>query len=80
MKDFLIGIIVKWILNEVTSGGAEKLAEKLKAVALPWIDAQRDELIARLKREAQATSTPVDDAVIRALEAFLAEIIPNYVK
>jgi hypothetical protein len=80
MKDWLLGLIVKWILSEVANGGAEKLADKLKSVALPWLDKQRDELFVRLKREAAATSTPIDDAVIKALEVFLDALIPDVLK
>ncbi|HYX39956.1 MAG TPA: hypothetical protein VE954_43220 [Oligoflexus sp.] len=75
-----MGLIVKWILSEVAQGGAEKLAQKLKEIAIPWIDTQRDELIARLKREAALTSTPIDDAVVRAVELFLGQLIPDVLK
>ncbi|WP_324964994.1 hypothetical protein [Oligoflexus sp.] len=80
MKEFFMGLIVKWILSEVAQGGAEKLAQKLKEIAIPWIDTQRDELIARLKREAALTSTPIDDAVVRAVELFLGQLIPDVLK
>lgn len=80
MKDWLLGLIVKWILSEVANGGAEKLAEKLKSVALPWLDKQRDDLFLRLKKEAALTATPIDDAVVKALEVFLAQLIPDVLK
>lgn len=80
MKEWLLGLIVKWILSEVANGGADKLAEKLKALALPWLNKQKDEILDRLKKEAAATSTPIDDAVIKALDVFLDALIPDVLK
>lgn len=77
MKDWLLGIIVKWILDQVANGGAENLVERLRKIVVPWVRHYKEELVTRLKKEAAETATPLDDAVIKALDSVLEAIIPS---
>lgn len=76
-KEWVIGLIIDWILDQVANGGADALADKLKHMVLPWIHKEKDELFVRLKQEALKTGTPLDDAVVKALEVFTEALIPD---
>lgn len=75
--DWLIQLAVDWILAQVANGGADTLADKLEKMVLPWIHKQKDEFFVRLKQEAAKTGTPLDDAVVKALEVFTEALIPK---
>jgi hypothetical protein len=77
VMDWLVNMIVKWILEQVKNGTIEAIADKAKAVVLPWLRDRKDELIARLKEEARKTGTPIDDAFVDWIDIFIEAWIPD---
>lgn len=77
MKDWILGVIVKWLLGMITSGTIEAVADKIKALVIPFIRSYKQDLFTRLKAEAAATSTPLDDAWIAWLDALLDAFLPD---
>lgn len=77
MKDWILGLIVKWLLGMISSGAIEDIAQKIKGLVVPFIRSYKAEIFARLKKEAAKTSTQLDDAWIEWLDALLDALLPD---
>jgi hypothetical protein len=77
LMEWLLNLIVKWILDQVKNGTIEAIADKAKSIVLPWLRSRKDELIAKLKEEAQKTGTPIDDALVDWIDIFIEAWIPD---
>jgi hypothetical protein len=77
MKDWLIGIVVEFLLKQLTQKNVEKLANQIQCFLVPVVRAQKDEIIAKLKAKAKETATPIDDAAYLALDVFFEAFLPD---
>lgn len=77
MKDWLLSLVVNFLLDQIKNGGVEKLAEKVENLVVPAIRDWKHEIFDRLKAQAAATGTPLDDAVVEAFDVFFEALIPN---
>lgn len=80
MKDFLLKLLVKYLLDYLSKENMEKVVEYLKAWGLPKLRKWKDELIAMLKAEAAKTGHKLDDAAVDALENLLEALLPDNAK
>ena len=44
MKEWLLGLIVRFIVEQIRNGGIESLAEKLQAIVIPTVRKYKDEI------------------------------------
>lgn len=77
MKDWILNFIVEMILKAITDDKIEDLAEKVKSFLIPFMQDQKNELLAALMAKAAQTDTEIDDAVYHALGVFLDAFIPS---
>jgi hypothetical protein len=77
MKEWLLNLIVEFILKAISDDKIQDLASQIKSVMIPFLREQKDALISRLMQKAAATNTPIDDAVYHALDVFLDSFIPK---
>jgi hypothetical protein len=79
MKEWLLGLVVRFIVEQIRNGGIEALAEKLQAIVIPTVRKYKDEIFERLKAEAAADGDPngLNDSVVEALDLFFDALIPN---
>lgn len=77
IKDWILSALVRLILDQIKNGGIEKLADQVEKLVVPAIRNWKKDIFARLKTEAAATGTPLDDAIVEALDLFFEELIPD---
>lgn len=77
MKDWILGMIVKWLLAMISNGTIETIVAGIKGYVVPLVRKHKDELFARLKKEAAETETKVDDAWYAWLDALIDAFLPD---
>ena len=77
MREWILGMIVNLIVTYLKDGTVQDAAHKIRAVVIPFLHEQKDELIKRLRVEASKTENNIDDAVVDTLEVFLTELLPT---
>lgn len=76
VKDWLISLVVNFILDQIKSGAVKGMAERLQCTIQPVIQSWKAEVIQRLKAEAaQTKDTKLDDAIVEAVDVFLSALV-----
>lgn len=76
VKDWLISLVVNYILDQIKSGAVKVMAERLQCTIQPVIQSWKAEVIQRLKAEAaQTRDTKLDDAIVEAVDVFLSALV-----
>lgn len=77
-KDWIISLIVNFILEQIRNGGVKQMAERLENVVQPIVMKWKQEVIERLKADAAATKdTKLDDTIVQAVDVFLEALITS---
>lgn len=77
-KDWVISLIVNFILEQIRNGGVKQMAERLENVIQPVVRNWKAEVIERLKTEAaQTKDTKLDDVIVQAVDVFLESLITS---
>lgn len=80
MKEWLIRLIVSYLIQHLTPENIKEWADQLKQKVYPWIlnlaREWKDEVILKLREAAQDTENQIDDAIVDAFERFLDELLP----
>lgn len=78
--NFIMKMFVGWAAKELSEDTVKDWAGQVKAVALPWVKVRKDELIEKLRKEAEKSDTEIDDVAVNALDSFLDAFIPDNTK
>jgi hypothetical protein len=77
MGDWVKRYVIDYLLLQLSQDKLEEWAGVIKGKALPYLYRKKEELLNDLKAEAAATDTPIDDALVEALDKFLDAFFPD---
>ena len=79
LREVILNFVVNFILNQIKSGGIQRLACSFQEFVIPEIQSFKQDVFARLKARAAADGNPegVNDAVVQAADLFFEALIPK---
>ena len=69
--------MLEFLTANLTMEKVKEWADWVKAEIVPWVRNLKSELIANLRKKAAVTTSPIDDAMVDALDVFLEAFIPD---
>jgi hypothetical protein len=70
-------MVLDYLLAQLSEGKLEEWAEMIKAKALPYLYKKKEEFLDELLEEAEKTKSPIDDMLVKKLDAFLDAFFPD---
>lgn len=77
MQQWLIKVLLGWLVNNLTEEKIKKWADMAKNVVIPWIRQMKDSLIAGLKNAVPDGSNPLILQAVDAFDVFLEAFLPD---
>jgi len=75
MKEWIVKLIVQWLLANLTEDNLKEWADKAKAWLKPLVQQYKADIMAFLKAEAAKTDTPIDDKIVNGADKFMDYIL-----
>jgi len=77
LGDWIKQYVIDYLLKQLTQDKLDEWAGMVKGKILPYLYKKKEELLDDLKAEAEKTKTPIDDALVEALDKFLDAFFPD---
>jgi len=77
MSDWMKKMVIEYLLKQLSEGKLEEWAEMIKAKVLPFLYEKKEQLLDELLEEAKKTKSPIDDMLVKKLDAFLDAFFPD---
>lgn len=70
MKERLVGMLVSWVLSQLTEDLIIEASDKVKGYVIPFIRDMKDDVIAKVREEIEREPDAYDAEKIKVLDAF----------
>ena len=75
MKQWIVELLVKWLIDNLTEDKVKEWTDKFKQWAMPYLVSYKDEIFAKLEAAVQDTENQLDDAAVSALKMVVEQFI-----